>query len=79
MAIYTDDNTSRVNVVQALQTALNDLILIDDVTVLDNNDQPRVRFRGQLIAQDQEEQFEKVVQRFGELGYTPLLTEETQV
>ncbi len=77
MTLYTDDNTNQTNVVQALQAALNDLILIDDVTVLDNNNQPRVRFRGKLRANDQEARFEEVVHRFETLGYTPLLTEES--
>ncbi len=76
MTIKIDDNSSQVNIVPALQTALQDLITIDDVTILDNNPQPRVRFRGQLIEPDQEARFEKVVQRFAVLGYTPLLTEE---
>ena len=78
MAIYTEDNASQTNVVQALQTALNDLIVVDDVTILDNNNLPRVRFRGQLHADNQETRFEEVVQRFAQLGYTPLLTEEPQ-
>ena len=78
MAIYTEDNASQTNVVQALQTALNDLIVVDDVTILDNNNLPRIRFRGQLHADNQETRFEEVVQRFAQLGYTPLLTEEPQ-
>ncbi len=78
MAIYTEDNASQTIVVQALQTALVELIVVDDVTVLDNSSKPRVRFRGQLHTEDQEIHFEEVVQRFAQLGYTPLLTEEFQ-
>jgi membrane-associated protease RseP (regulator of RpoE activity) len=76
MTIDTDHNTGQNNVVQALQAALSDLISIDDVTVLDNNFKPRVRFRGLLYTDDQESRFDEVVQRFEKLGYTPLLTEE---
>ena len=78
MAIFTEDNASQINVIQALQDALNDLIVVDDVTVLDNSSKPRVRFRGILHTEDQEIRFEKVVQRFTQLGYTPMLTEESQ-
>ena len=78
MAIYTENNENQSNVVHALQVALNDLLVVDDVTVMDNNTQPRVRFRGQLHADDQEARFEELVNRFTQLGYTPLLTEESQ-
>ena len=78
MAIYTENNENQSNVVHALQVALNDLLVVDDVTVMDNNTQPRVRLRGQLHADDQEARFEELVNRFTQLGYTPLLTEESQ-
>lgn len=78
MAIYTEDTGRQTDIIQALQTALNDLIAVDDVTVLDTKKQPRVRFRGQMYVEDQEIRFEQVVQRFAVLGYTPLLTEDSQ-
>ena len=59
-----------------LQTALIGLFTVEDITLLDNNNRPMIRFGGRIAAGDQGQIFETMVARFERLGYTPILTHE---
>ena len=72
----TQEIIDKPNIVQTLQSSLKDFMDIEDVTVLDNDKKPRVRFRGQLLSAEEETHFDEIVQQFMALGYTPLLTKE---
>jgi len=60
-------------IVDKLRAALRNFMVIEAVKVLSNDPKPPVQFTGQLIAGDEENDFTEIVQRFAELGYTPLL------
>jgi membrane-associated protease RseP (regulator of RpoE activity) len=61
--------------VDRLRAALRSLMNIEEVRVLTNEQKPAVQFAGHLVEGDQDAIFEEIVQRFADLGYTPLLTE----
>jgi Zn-dependent protease len=77
MATNTVNYPSPTNLVDELQAALVDLMIVEDVTILENTNKPRVRFRGRLLSEGQEARFEEVIQRFAQYGYTPFLTEDS--
>lgn len=60
--------------VDKLRVALRSLMDIEEVRVLSNEQKPPVQFAGRLVEGDQDAIFEEIVQRFADLGYTPLLT-----
>ncbi|MGC9347523.1 MAG: site-2 protease family protein, partial [Anaerolineae bacterium] len=64
------------NMVEQLSNALHGLMVVEDITVLDNKEHPPIRFGGQLTQGDQEEIFNEILQRFEALGYTPILRRE---
>jgi Zn-dependent protease len=64
------------NVVEQLRDALDGLMTVEDITVLDNQEHPPVRFGGRLAQGDQEEIFSTILDRFEALGYTPILRRE---
>lgn len=59
-----------------LQDALRGLMDIEEITVLDNKARPAVRFGGHLISGEQNGVFQTIVDRFAQLEYTPILSEE---
>jgi Zn-dependent protease len=63
--------------IRQLQEALMGLMVVEEITVLDNKNRPAVRFAGRLAERDgKDEAFEVLVQRLERLEYTPLLTEQ---
>ncbi len=63
--------------IRQLQDSMAGLMIVEEITVLDNKDRPAVRFAGRLTGHDgKEEAFEALVQRLERFHYTPLLTEE---
>jgi len=63
------------DVVQQLRQALDGLMTVEDITVLSNETNPPVQFRGRLSDNDdQEAVFDRILQRFEKLGYTPILS-----
>ncbi len=62
--------------IERLRAALRPFMVVEEVKVLSGDAKPIVQFSGQFIAGDDEEAvFDELVQRFAELGYTPLLTQ----
>jgi membrane-associated protease RseP (regulator of RpoE activity) len=64
-------------VIRQLQEALIGLMVVEEITVLDNTNRPAVRFAGRMFDHDgKDEAFESLVVRLERLQYTPLLTEQ---
>ncbi|MCU0519158.1 MAG: site-2 protease family protein [Anaerolineae bacterium] len=76
MSTETDLSDLATTTARQLQTALIGLFAVEDITLLDNNNRPMIRFGGRLAAGDQGGIFETIVARFERLGYTPILTQE---
>ena len=65
------------NLIRQLQEALIGLMVVEEITVLDNTNRPAVRFAGRMSDHNgKDEAFESLVQRLERLQYTPLLTEQ---
>ncbi len=62
--------------VDRLRQALIGLMQVEEITVLENKARPAVRFGGHLTSGDHDRAFDAILERFKDLGYTPLLTEE---
>jgi len=60
--------------VDKLRATLRQFMIIEEVKVLSNDAKPPVQFTGHLIEGDAGNDFDEIVRRFAELGYTPLLT-----
>ncbi len=73
------ESTQEQLVVHQLRQALDGLVIVDDITVLDNKVRPVVRFGGHFAGGDEEHAFDTIINRFERLGYTPLLTQENGV
>ncbi|MBN1246168.1 MAG: site-2 protease family protein [Anaerolineae bacterium] len=62
--------------ISRLQDALNGLMEVEEITILDNKARPAVRFGGHLISGEEDGVFQTIVDRFAKLSYTPVLSEE---
>lgn len=51
-------------------------MVVEEITVLDSKARPAVRFGGHLMAAAEDSVFETIVDRFAQLRYTPILSEE---
>ena len=60
-------------VIKELQEALSDLMIVEEITVLENKPRPMVRFGGRMVSNQDNGEFETLVERFKHLGYTPML------
>ena len=63
-------------VIKELREALSNLMIVEDITVLENKPRPMVRFGGRLVSEQDNGEFETVIERFKRLGYTPMLSIE---
>jgi membrane-associated protease RseP (regulator of RpoE activity) len=75
MATINDELTTGTTTIQQLRQILQDWMVVEEITVLENTAKPMVRFGGYRAADDTVT-FETIIERFKPLGYTPLLTEE---
>ena len=73
MANPTHEPAQNSTVIKELQEALSIMMIVEDITVLENKPRPMVRFGGHLISEQDNGEFETVVERFKRLGYTPML------
>ena len=69
----TRESAQNPTVIKRLQEALSNLMIVEDITVLENKLRPMVRFGGRLVSDQDNGEFETVVERFRRLGYTPML------
>ena len=55
-------------VVAGLREALSDFMTVEDITILDSNARPLIRFGGQLVADPDDGAFDDLVTRFKASG-----------